>query len=99
MRSRQPCARRLRTQRIRDRWFSSFEPEDELNALFSRASPNPERLGCLSVSDLRTLARRTITVEDVRYSHLARCSPCFRECRGLQQNEAVVAAIRERVGA
>jgi hypothetical protein len=85
-----------RQQRIRFIWASSFHIEDELDLLFGRAHPNPDRCNCPSIGDLWALARRRFPIGDARYEHLARCSPCFSELRGIQQTAASVVGFRDR---
>src|SRR5262249_26449677 len=70
-----------------------FTPENEIDLVFSRANPNPQRVGCPSRDVIVALARREISVDDPAWHHLAECSPCYREMRALQQ-----AAGERRVG-
>lgn len=62
-----------------------FEPQDEVDEVLGRANPNPARLGCPSDDALGALARRQRLIGDPAYEHLAKCSPCYREFRRLQQ--------------
>src|SRR3954447_10903122 len=43
--------------------------------------PNPERKGCPGQDFLQRLAneRASISLDDPRLTHVARCSPCYRE--------------------
>lgn len=43
--------------------------------------PNPERKGCPGEDFLKRLAtdRASISLDDARLTHVARCSPCYRE--------------------
>jgi hypothetical protein len=43
--------------------------------------PNPERIGCPGAEFLKRLAvdRASISLDDTRLTHVARCSPCYRE--------------------
>src|SRR6476661_5545483 len=43
--------------------------------------PNPERKGCPGAEFLKRLAtdRASIRLDDARLTHVARCSPCYRE--------------------
>jgi hypothetical protein len=43
--------------------------------------PNPERKGCPGADFLKRLAtdRGSISLDDARLTHVARCSPCYRE--------------------
>lgn len=76
---------------------AKFQVEDELDLLFARANPNPTREGCPSRDVLGALARRERPMEDLGYEHLAKCSPCFKEFRAIQQADvARTAAIRQR---
>ena len=58
---------------------------DEIDEVFSRANPNPERIGCPSREALISLARRAQPLGDPAYEHLVNCSPCYREFRSLQK--------------
>lgn len=76
---------------------AKFKVEDELDLLFGRANPNPAREGCPSRDVLEALARRARPMEDPGYEHLAKCSPCFKEFRAVQQADvARTAAVRLR---
>jgi hypothetical protein len=65
----------------------NVSPEDERKLLdaFEQAAlhayPNPQRIGCPGRPFLEQLARdrRSISVQDERLTHVARCSPCFQE--------------------
>lgn len=65
-----------------------FEVDDEMDLLFGRANPNPNREGCLPVDVLRALSRKERSISDPGFEHLAQCSPCYREFRGYQQADA-----------
>ena len=65
-----------------------FEAEDELDYLFANASPNPNREGCPSRDELIRVSRLEKPIGDAAYTHIVRCSPCFREMRALQQTGA-----------
>jgi hypothetical protein len=71
-----------------------FEVDDEMDLLFGRANPNPNREGCLPVHVLKSLALRERAISDSGFEHLAHCSPCFREYRGFQQANARLKAAR-----
>ncbi len=58
--------------------------QHEIDEVFSRANPNPERVGCPPRETLAALARRQQPIGDPGYEHLAKCSPCFREFKALQ---------------
>lgn len=74
----------------------TYRPEDEVDEVFARANPNPERIGCPSDDVLAALARRERPLSDPAYEHLGRCSPCYRAVRTLQQTAAAAAAARRR---
>ena len=62
-----------------------FEAQDELDYLFANASPNPNREGCPSRDELVRVSRLQTPIGDTAYTHIVRCSECFREMRALQQ--------------
>ena len=57
---------------------------DEIDEVFGRANPNPERIGCPSHDVLVALARRARPISDRAYDHLTECSPCYLEVRALK---------------
>lgn len=59
--------------------------DEELERLFERANPNPERVGCPPRDILLALAKRQRPIGDPLYDHLTECSPCFIEVRALQR--------------
>ena len=63
-----------------------FDPEDEIDELFGRANENPTRTGCPPHDVLIALAEKRVPIGDPAYEHLAKCSPCYREFRRLQQS-------------
>src|SRR5262245_50162236 len=65
-----------------------FRIENEMDLLFGRAHPNPTREGCPAPELLRRLARRELPIGDPAYDHFAKCSPCYKELRTLQQVDA-----------
>jgi hypothetical protein len=73
-----------------------LSPDDERRPLdlFEQAAlhayPNPQRSGCPGADFLRLLAinRRSISVQDPRLTHVARCSPCFQEFAALRDAQA-----------
>ncbi len=67
---------------------TDFRIENEMDLLFGRAHPNPAREGCPPPELLRRLARRELPIGDPAYDHFAKCSPCYKELRTLQQAEA-----------
>jgi hypothetical protein len=50
----------------------------DIDEVFSRANPNPDRIGCPPRDTLVRLARRQQPIGDPAYEHLAKCSPCYR---------------------
>lgn len=56
----------------------------DIDEVFSRANPNPDRVGCPPRETLAAMARRQQPIGDPGYEHLAKCSPCFCEFRALQ---------------
>ena len=67
----------------------------DIDEVFSRANPNPDRVGCPPRETLARLAQRQQPIADPAYEHLAKCSPCFREFRALQEGLAHVPARAE----
>jgi len=68
-----------------------------MDLLFGRAHPNPAREGCPPPELLRRLARRELPIGDPAYDHFAKCSPCYKELRALQQADATkLSAARRR---
>lgn len=61
---------------------------DDIDEVLSRANPNPERIGCPPRETLSGLARRAQPIGDPAYEHLVKCSPCYREFRALQEEQA-----------
>jgi hypothetical protein len=58
---------------------------DEIDEVFGRANPNPERIGCPSHEVLVALSRRERPIGDRAYDHLVECSPCYLEVRALKE--------------
>lgn len=56
----------------------------EVDWFFKNASPNPDRVDCLSEETLRALAQRSRPIGDPGYEHLSRCSPCYQQFRRYQ---------------
>jgi len=75
---------------------SRFRIETEMDLLFGRAHPNPNREECPPADMLRRLARRELPIGDPAYDHFAKCSPCYVELRTIQQADAAVAAAAKR---
>ena len=63
---------------------SDLSSKDDIDEILGRANPNPERVGCPPRDVLIALARRARPIGDPAYEHLVKCSPCYREFRGLQ---------------
>jgi hypothetical protein len=61
-----------------------IQSQRDIDEVFSRANPNPDRIGCPPRETLAALARRQQPIGDPGYEHLAKCSPCFREFKALQ---------------
>jgi hypothetical protein len=64
--------------------LAGLKQPDEIDELFGRAHPNPERIGCPPHDVLVALARRERPIGDPAYGHLAECSPCYVEVRALK---------------
>ena len=75
---------------------SGFRIENEMDLLFGRAHPNPAREGCPSPEMLSRLAHRELPIGDPAYDHFAKCSPCYKELRTLQQRDAARLAASKR---
>jgi hypothetical protein len=60
----------------------------ELDELFGRGYPNPDRVGCPSREELVALARRERPIADPAYNHIKECSPCYLEGRAIQEADA-----------
>jgi hypothetical protein len=65
--------------------LAGLKHPDEIDEVFGRAHPNPERIGCPSHEVLVALARRERPMGDPAYGHLAECSPCYLEMRALKE--------------
>jgi hypothetical protein len=81
--------------------------EDQYSELFRKIeqhvisnSPNPERIGCFSSDELKTLVRHPekFNLQDEKYVHIFRCSECAREIKTFRQEYETgrVAAEEER---
>src|SRR3982751_4596980 len=75
---------------------TDFRIENEMDLLFGRAHPNPAREGCPPPELLRRLARRELPIGDPAYDHFAKCSPCYKELRTLQQADAEKLSVARR---
>ena len=58
---------------------------DEIDEVFGRGNPNPDRIGCPPHDVLVALARRERPIGDPAYDHLSECSPCYLEVRALKE--------------
>ena len=58
---------------------------DEIDEVFGRGKPNPDRIGCPPHDVLVALARRERPIGDPAYDHLSECSPCYLEVRALKE--------------
>ena len=58
---------------------------DEIDDVFGRGNPNPDRIGCPPRDVLVALARRERPIGDRAYDHLSQCSPCYLEVRALKE--------------
>ncbi|MGE4222285.1 MAG: hypothetical protein AB7I23_03025 [Vicinamibacterales bacterium] len=58
--------------------------QQDIDEVFGRANPNPDRIGCPARDTLVAMARHRPPLGDPAYEHLASCSPCFLEFRALQ---------------
>lgn len=63
-----------------------LEFRDDIDEVFGRANPNPDRIGCPPRETFARLARREQPIGDPGYEHLAKCSPCYREFRAIQES-------------
>jgi hypothetical protein len=41
--------------------------------------PNPERKGCLALSEITRIAEQRLPHEHTQWQHISHCSPCYRE--------------------
>jgi hypothetical protein len=79
-----------RERKVRKFWARSFKPKDEMDRLLAETHPNHERSGCPALWLLFGAATRRLPDDHPVFSHLADCSPCYREYRGIQQTESFV---------
>jgi hypothetical protein len=86
-----------RERRLRTFWAASFKVENEFDLLFGSANPNPERRGCPGLWLVFAMACRSVPMDHPGHEHLAECSPCYREFRGIQQTETRAARWRFRL--
>lgn len=68
------------------------QSQRDIDEVFSRANPNPDRVGCPSREELAALAARRLPIDSPGYEHLGKCSPCYREFRALQQQPSASVA-------
>jgi hypothetical protein len=64
---------------------TGFRAENDIDEVLGYANPNPERAGCPARDVLVAAANREIPADHPVHRHLIKCSPCYREVRGLQQ--------------
>ena len=83
----------------REREPAPFRPEDEIDAVFARANPNPTRSGCPGKDVLRSAARKTLPIDHPVFEHLAVCSACYKELRQLQQPVRMPSRLRPALAA
>jgi hypothetical protein len=64
------------------------------------AFPNPNRTGCPSPSVLRAMAHRDkpMNPADLPISHVANCSPCFREYSRQRRNAKIIRTVQVTAG-
>lgn len=60
------------------------QTQSEIDEVFGTANPNPGRVGCPTVEELKDLAQRRLPLGAPGYEHLTKCSPCYREFRAIQ---------------
>jgi hypothetical protein len=73
-----------------DREHDQVHVDREVDWLFKNASPNPDRVGCLSEQTLRELAHRSRPISDPGYEHLSHCSPCYQQFRRYQNERPAI---------
>jgi hypothetical protein len=61
-------------------------PVDEIDLLFGRSNPNPDRTGCPPPETIDALARRALPMDHQGYVHLTECSPCYEEFVGFLED-------------
>lgn len=83
----------------REREPAAFRPEDEIDEIFARANPNPERTGCPDSDVLRSAARKALPIDHPVFEHLAGCSSCYQEFRQFQQPVRVPSRVRPALAA
>jgi hypothetical protein len=69
-----------------------IQTQRDIDEVFSRANPNPDRVGCPPRDELIALAARRLPIGSPGYEHLSKCSPCYREFRALQEQLKQAAA-------
>ena len=73
----------------------SNEIRDLLQQAVLRDYPNADRKGCIGTEVVREVAQRQLPIQDARWEHIKRCSPCYREF--LDFRAELAAARKKRV--
>jgi len=58
--------------------------DNPIEAILLTAFPNPERIGCPSSDVLKAMANQEIGRDNPAWSHIWKCSPCFRDFKILR---------------
>ena len=80
----------------------SKNEENRLRELFKEAAlrdfPNPDRIGCPGQEFFKKLAfnRKSIPLDNLSLTHVARCSPCFKELLELR-HQGTTTVVRRRL--
>jgi hypothetical protein len=83
---------------MRALWRESFAVRTEADRRLADAFPNPQRAGCPGLWLLCSAALHQLPDDHPTYAHLAACSPCYREARGIQQmSPSKLVAWRRRI--
>ena len=85
-----PAYRSREERKMRAFWTRSFKPSGEMDRLLAEIHPNAERSGCPDLWFVWAMAKGRLPAGHRAYSHLTKCSPCYREYRGIQQTESFV---------
>jgi hypothetical protein len=68
--------------------------DNPIEAILLAAFPNPERVGCPSPDVLKSMANQEIARDNPAWSHVWKCSPCFRDFK-VHRDARVARAERE----